>query len=115
MDFVVLSLSGIEIDMLFVLETMDKLKVSSLIGIVVVIGLSLSVVEAAVLIVPELLETAVVLSLSGSVDVDILSLSGNEVVALSLFGTMGVTDTVETNVIDDIEDGRGTTEIVVLI
>ena len=114
MDFVVLSLSGFEIDVLSVLETMDKLKVLSLVGIVVVIGLSLSVVEAAVLFVPELLETAAVLSLSGSADVDILSLSGNEVVTLSLPGTTGVTDTVEINVVDDIEGGTGTTEIVVL-
>ena len=120
---VVLSLSGIEINVLLVLETMDKLKVLSLVGIIVVVALPLPVVEGAVLFVPKLPGMAVVLSLSGSADVDVLSLSGNEVVTLSLLGTTGVTETAETTVPlptsalsgpEDIEDGTGATEVVVL-
>ena len=114
-DVVVLSLSRLDTNELFVLKTLEELKVLSLAGIVVVILLSLSVVEAVVVFVSELLGMAVVLSLSGSVDVDVLSLSGNEVVTLSLLGTIGVTETVETTIIEDVEDGRGTTETVVLI
>ena len=110
-DVVVLSLSGFETDVLFVPETLGTLKVSSLVGVPVVRVLSLPVIEAAVLFV--LLEVAVVLSLSGSADVDFLSLSGNEVVKLSLLGTMGITET-NTAVTEDKEDRTGTTETVVL-
>ena len=124
-DFVLLSLSGIETVVPFVtelLEMVDVLSLSesagvdvlSLVGTVVVIVLCLSVVEAAVPFVPELLEMAVVLYLSGCVDDDVLSLSGNEVVTLSLLGTIGVTETVETTLVEDVEDGIGTTETVVL-
>ena len=135
-DIVVLSLSGIETIVPFVPELLEMVAVLSLsesadvgvlslVGTVVVIVLSLSVVEAVVPFVPELLEMTVVLSLSGSedadvlslsenADVDVLSLSGNEVVTLSLLGTIGVTEMVETIVFEDIEDGIGTAETVVL-
>ena len=113
-DVAVLSLSGVETEVLLVLDKLDRPKVLSLVGIVVVLVLSLSVVEAAVPFVPELLEMVAVLSLSESAGVDVLSLSGNEVVTLSLLDTMGVTETDETTVIDDIEDGTGTTGMVEL-
>ena len=113
-EVAVLSLSGVETKMLLVLGELETPNVVSSVGIVVVVVLSLSVVGAIVPFVPKLLEMAVVLSLSETADVDVLSLSGNEVVTLSLLGTMGVTATVEATVIDDIEDRTGPTEMVVL-
>lgn len=114
LEVLVLSLSGSEVVRPPVRNALETVIVWSLLGIVDFVLLSLSGIETVVPFVPELLEMAVVLSLSGSVDDDVLSLSGNEVVTLSLLGTIGVTETVETTLVEDVEDGIGTTETVVL-